>query len=462
MPRSSDAARVHPAPHATRPVRGAAAWLSWLVALGGFGFDLATFWPGQMSHDSALAWWQARGGPGSDIVPPLFVAAWRACDAVLPGPGLLFALHSALFWSGLALLARGLRLRQPAAIALLLVAGFAPVTLLLRAHAWTDVGLFSALACATGVLACVQSGARRGWLLPAFALLCYAGGMRHNALPALLPLLAWLAWLAGRGALRPSHVTLLAVILGAGVLGVVRLGGLGVARHVPMWPSLAQWDLAALSVSSGTLLLPDFMVGPGMDVGELSRAFRPWSNTPMLVGTRHGMRAPFDAFSPEELSALRSAWITAIRQDPAGWLAHRWRLSRALFGTHRREWPAELLYVDAIVPYRDNPPLSPNRSPWHRAVMRAADALRGTALLAAWPALAAGLLAAPLAWRRRRLAAGCTALLLLASAWLYALPLALLAPAAELRYLGWPCVASLAAFVIALAGARAGARLANP
>jgi peptidoglycan/LPS O-acetylase OafA/YrhL len=94
--------------------------------------------------------------------------------------------------------------------------------------------------------------------------------------------------------------------------------------------------------------------------------------------------------------------------------------------------------------------------------MRVADAWRATALLAAWPCLAAGLLLAPRAWRCRRQPAGCTALLLLASAWLYALPLALLAPAAELRYLGWPCVASLAAFVIALAGGRPARHLANP
>jgi hypothetical protein len=36
-------------------------------------------------------------------------------------------------------------------------------------------------------------------------------------------------------------------------------------------------------------------------------------------------------------------------------------------------------------------------------------------------------------------------LLLLASAWLYALPLLVAAGSAETRYLGWPCVASVLA-----------------
>ena len=78
--------------------------LPWLIALAGFALDVAAFWPGQMSFDSAYAWWQARGGETTNIAPPMLIFVWRACDALLEGPGLVFALHLALFWSGLALL----------------------------------------------------------------------------------------------------------------------------------------------------------------------------------------------------------------------------------------------------------------------------------------------------------------------------------------------------------------------
>jgi hypothetical protein len=54
-----------------------------------------------------------------------------------------------------------------------------------------------------------------------------------------------------------------------------------------------------------------------------------------------------------------------------------------------------------------------------------------------------------LAARRRNDVAASIAAIALLSAWLYALPLCVLAPAAELRYLGWPCVASLVAFACA-------------
>src|SRR4030095_15212253 len=86
-----------------------AAWLPWLIAIAGFAFDLAAYWPGQMSFDSAYTWWQARGGATKGIAPPMLILVWRICDALVSGPGLIFALHLALFWSGLALLAGALR-----------------------------------------------------------------------------------------------------------------------------------------------------------------------------------------------------------------------------------------------------------------------------------------------------------------------------------------------------------------
>jgi len=81
--------------------------------------------------------------------------------------------------------------------------------------------------------------------------------------------------------------------------------------------------------------------------------------------------------------------------------------------------------------------------------MSAAERLRTTRWLAGWPYLLVGLIALPLAWRRRGELAGIVALAVLASAWLYLVPMLPIA-AAELRYLGWPCVASvLAAALVA-------------
>lgn len=435
--------------------RAATPWPLALLCAAGLALDAVAFWPGQVSFDTAYAWWQARGGEHSDIVPPLFVLALRAAQPLVEGPGLVFLLHAALFWSGLGLLARARRASIPRALAALLLIGLAPAPWLLRGHVWTDVGMLGALSLASGTMAMAMAAAgetgRRVWLLACLPPLLYAACMRHNALPAILPFSLLWALLAARelprqepaGTLRP--LALAAVLLLAAV-GLGRLLSAQVERQVPLWPSLAQFDLAALSIARDELLLPPFLYGPGLDVAELAEAFRPWSNLPMLQHTRHGMRSPFDPpFSPRELDALRDAWLAGLRAAPGAWLAHRWRLSRALFGTHRPEWPRALIYVDAAVPYADNPPLPANRGPLHRAVMASAERLRASAALAAWPYLGIGLLVLPWAWRRRNAADGRLALVLLASAWLHALPLAALAPAAELRYLGWPCSASLLA-----------------
>ncbi|HVV96027.1 MAG TPA: hypothetical protein VHC92_02670 [Rhodanobacteraceae bacterium] len=422
--------------------------LIWLVAIAGFAFDCAAYWPGQMSFDSAYTWWQARGGETTDIAPPVLIFLWRACDVVLEGPGLVFALHLALFWSGLALLADALRLGRARTIAFLLIAALAPVPWLLRGHVWTDVGLFSALLFATGALAKAQATHARAWIVAALPPMLYAAAIRHNALPALIPFAAWAAWLAvGVNAARTRIALGTALLFGAALLFAIAVDA-RVDRRVPLWPAAAEWDLAALSIASGEMLLPSFMIGPGLDVPELAEAFRDWSVVPMLQNTRHGMRDPFGVYTEEELSALRSAWLDAIRAHPRAWLAHHARRVVALLGVHDPEWPRELVYVDDEVRYRDNPPVARNDSALHRMLMQAAARLMRTPLLAGWPYLAVGLLAVPSVWRRRREDAGRIALVLLISAWLYLLPLLLLVPA-ELRYLGWCCLASVLAAELA-------------
>jgi hypothetical protein len=420
----------------------------WLVALAGFVLDVAAFWPGQMSFDSAYTWWQARGGTTTDIAPPVLIHLWRVCDALVEGPGLVFALHLALFWCGLALIAESAAATRWRAVALMLAVALTPVTWLLRAHVWTDVGLFSALVFVAGALAKAQSTERRAWIVVAVPPLLYAGAVRFNALPALLPFAIWIGWLVARSRVRAALVAA-AVFFGAAAFAAIV--NAQVDRHVPLWTATAEWDLAAVSVASGEMLLPPFMIGPGLDVDELSHAFRHWSNVPMLQNTTHGMRDPFtEDYTQEQLATLRAAWIDAIRTHPRSWLSQKWRQAVALLDVHDADWPRELVYVDDEVQYRDNPPVVRNRSALHIALMRAAEWLRTTRVLAGWPYLAIGLVALPFAWRRRGELAGAVALAAIASAWLYLVPMLPIA-AAELRYLGWPCCASvLAAALVVL------------
>jgi hypothetical protein len=423
----------------------------WLIAIAGFAFDVAAFWPGQMSFDSAYAWWQARGGFTTDIAPPMFVFVWRIADALHEGPALMFALHLALFWSGLALLANALRPSASRAAVLMLVAAFAPVPWLLRGHVWTDVGLFSALLFSVGALARAHATRRRRWILAAVPALIYAAGVRHNALPAVLPIAVWLGWIATSPATTRARAVIAAAAVVAIVVACTVLVNAEVQRRVPLWPATAEWDLAAISIDTGEMLLPSFMIGTGLDVPELATAYRDWNITPMLTGTRHGMRDPFmEAFTPDQLAELKAAWLGAIRAHPRAWLAHHGRRAVALVGAHDPSWPRDLIYVDAAIQYGDNPPVAHNTSALHQALMHMAARLSATSWLAGWPYLLVGVFAALLAWQRRREPAGTVAIVLLTSAWLYLGPLLVLVPA-ELRYLGWSCLASIvAAALVAL------------
>jgi hypothetical protein len=429
--------------------------LPWLLALAGIVFDVAAYYPGQMSFDSAYVWWQVRGGESSDLHPPMLMYLWRVCDALLTGPGPIFVLHLLLFWIGLALIAQGLRLRPLPTVTLMLLVGLAPIALILRAHVWTDVGMLGALLVVTGALACYIRTAQRGWLLLTLPMGFYALGLRHNALPALLPLVVFAVQrFLTRGSSSPTllRVGAVSVLVLAVLWGGVQVINTRVDRHVPLWPILAEFDLAALSIARNQVLLPSYIVGDGMDVPDLRQAFQPWSATAVLTSTRHGLRDPTASdWTESELAGLRRAWFVAVVAHPIDYLAHRLAVSAALFGTHRREWPHELIFVDAEVPYRDNPLVAPNTSALHRTLVEIAENLRDTPVLAAWPYLLIGLVAAPFAWCRRAQPPASIALVILASGAIYTLPLVLLTASAELRYLLWPSVAALIAVVLAFA-----------
>lgn len=440
-----------------QPPRAASRFLPWALVAAAFAFDVAAWYPGALPFDNAFLWWQVRGGESNDVGSPALLWVWRGTEAFASGPGPVLVLHLLLFWSGLGLLLGALRAGPAAATAIVVAIAAAPVVLVMRGAVLTDMGLMSSLLFSTGAIARAAAGAGRAWLLPAVPALFYGLALRHNALPAILPLVV----AAAAVGLPPRHrhargVTAATLLSLAALVGASALLARNVDRRVPVWPSVAQFDLAAISISSGTLLLPPFSVGPALTVGELAGAFRPWSNVPMLQGTKSGMADPlWTRWSAEQLSQWRRAWVAAILDHPADYLAHRVRLSGALFGTHERSWPRELAYFDGQVQYRDNPPIEPAKGVLHRGLVALAESSRATPVLAAWPYLLIGVLAFPFALAARGALPARLALMLLASAGLYAAPLVFLAPSAELRYLAWPCLACLlAAALAALASAR--------
>ncbi|HZX90291.1 MAG TPA: hypothetical protein VFE67_06585 [Rudaea sp.] len=426
----------------------AAGFMPQVFALIGFALYAWCFYPGAMSPDTAYAWSMARGSETNNVQGVGLVWLFRLTDPWLPGPAGPFLCIQALFWAGLALIASELPIRPAARVLVMLVAAAAPVCFVLLSHVWSDVALMAALSAAAGMLLRYRRQGHSAWLVGAVLLLWWALTLRHNALPAVVPLFAYAVYVwtmqqkilfsKARG-WRAVTALALASALWLSSAALDR----AVDHRVNALPSLALWDLTAISLKAGSVLLPADSHGPGLDLDDLRQAYTPYMNLSLFIGTRAGIGAPFlDPADPRN-DEIRDAWLAAIRNNPGAYLAHRWRLTRALFGTRLLEWPHELVYVDGETAFGTNPPVAPNGTALHALIVRAFEAARATPVLAAWPYLLLALVAMLHAWRHRGSANAQAAFAVLSSGLLYAAPLPFIAPSAELRYLGWTCLAAL-------------------
>ncbi len=409
-------------------------------------------YPGWYSFDSAYLLWQARSGAYSDLQPPLLALAWSLLLALGAAPGALLVLHLLLATAGLFLFARAATFSfAPLLPALLLW----PPFLVLFGHLWADVALAAALLLAGGLLALARTHPRAAWfaLLP----LAYAIGVRHNALPAVLPLLVLLVARVPRSHRRGGSALLLALAAGVALyVASIALTRLLVAESRPAWTPTAIWDLSAVSVASGTLLLPPGLHGPGLDVDELRPLVNSDTSMTILVGATSGINPGIDIPLPAPvLRDLRNGWLQLPLDHTEAWLHHRAAVAWSLFGPQRRDKTEDLMFVPRIVSFGDNPAIVPNRT---RANAVLAGVVMGRRdqpwctpilyLLLALPALAAV---------QRRGFRGDRGLVtaLVASAWLYALPLVFIVPSAEWRYTLWPMLASALGLLLALGRSRA-------
>lgn len=429
-----------PAPHPlrTRWIAGAAVATPLAVLAWGL-------YPGYASFDTLSQLAQARGAI-DDVAAPGMVLLFRATAAHFHDTGFAF-----IFGLLMIVWATVVVLRQPGvprlAVALALGA-LLPLWLLLP-QAWSDIHMLACLAAAVAIALRAPRDAqgRLGWMavLAILALVGWATWVRHNAILAVLPLLGLLP--AGPRGLRSR-----ALAAGALVVALLLLraaSGMVVDVQRSVWALIPMWDLQALSIRRGEVLLPPGFVGPGMDVEQLRGAFSPYSAAPLFAGTRSGVRNPtIERLDAQQAQVLRRAWLDAVAAAPTDWLAHRATVLRGLLGTHRTGDLAAMVDVPQFPPgARRSAGQERVHACWRGFAERAKAVGVASAL---WPLLAGSLLLA-VGWRRQRGLAW-PVVLLAASALLYAAAYAVIAPSSELRYLAWPMWAWCMAGCLALGG----------
>lgn len=407
-----------------------------------------------MSIDSAVQYQQALSGRYDGVHPPLLAWIWRQTDALWPGPGGLYVLLTVAWWSALAAIAGRLRPDWHGALAALAI-GLMPPVLLIAAHLWKDLALSASLLAATATLLAYRIDGGRWRAGVTVAWLAVAVCFRHNAWPAVLPLVLWLAW--PRGPMARWRAPRLAVVLGLMAVLAAVPGAINRALDAEprdAWSAVVLWDLGAVSIATGTMLIPSQVRAPDLSAADLEAGYVAWANPAMfaVAPIRLGIHAPY---SPEDRRAVLGAWVSMLRQHPREYLAHRAGVTRHLLFGPPAEAPRELVYVPArILPPEASvtvPALDRSRD---RAVIATAETLRSTPLFAGATWLTLALAAGAWAWRRRDTERGRAALALAASAWAYALPLALVTGSAEFRYLHWSVIAALLATLAAFTARR--------
>lgn len=419
----------------------------WLAALAGLLLTLLAFWPGYLSWDSAWQWWQARTGELDPAHPPVMVRLWQLSRLALPDPGGMLLLQAGLWWAAMAAFAQALGGGAWRRACTVVFIGAWPPLLALLPHLWKDLWMMGWFALAVALLAAELRTPRRSLRVAAVLALGAGVAFRLNALPAALPLLAWVAWRQwpGRG-LRVGAMTMFLAVVVQGVSWLANLAP-GV-RATPVWPVVAMWDIAAVSIAEDQLLFPPDWVEPGLAVADLRRDFSPFVNVPSFVSGQLRLN-PYTEFTPAQFAALRQAWLSLPLRHPRAYFAHRAEVAAYLVGLRQAAHPDYLVLQPTVVPLRDNPAVAPPAGALHRGLQPALNAAVDTPLFAAWPYLLASLLlAAFAAWRGA--AGDGLAAATAASAWALALPLFLLAPSSDFRYLGWCVLATLMAAALAV------------
>ena len=431
-------------------------WIQqWLAATLGIALMWWLAWPGYFTFDSATQLAQARGViPLDDANPPVMALAWRGLEHLWAWPGVMFAAITLGYWSALAALVWRLFERTAWRWTVFALVALWPPAFVTMCHVWKDGAMAAALLAACVCIVNWRRGGMFLWLPGALLWLAVACCLRYNAILAAAPLTLWLCW---PRAPHPSLYVRVAASAFALVLGIALLiapslfaRAVGATpRHA--WTTVALWDLAGVSIREQQMLIPSRLFNRPTTVADLAHDFSQATNVNTFLSGSIKL-SYYQDYSKDDLDALWQAWTGAILQHPQAYLAHRLAFSRWQFLGYQHDTPHGL----AFSPNRYDQsfiklglPDVDQHAPW----LRAMEWLRTTPLFAGIWYIVIAILAAAIAWRRRRARDPLPVLALSASALGNALPLAIISGSCDFRYLVWTVLTALIALPLALAPA---------
>jgi hypothetical protein len=222
------------------------------LAVFGFFISSIVFYPGFMSADSLAQYAASKSLLFDDWHPPIMSWVWSILNLFFQGPEGLLYFHLSFLWLGLYIWF--LRYRDQKYSWLILIIGFLPWVINFSGVLWKDVGMAFSLLLFAGLGVSERTPAR-GVL--ALMLLFYAVNIRHNAIFAVIPIVALVVgrWFVGASKLRMITLTV------ATLVGIVALGNafnykvLRTYKSNPLNQVLVD-DLSYLSLINKKSLIP--------------------------------------------------------------------------------------------------------------------------------------------------------------------------------------------------------------
>lgn len=304
---------------------------------------IVAFYPGLMATDSLFQYVQAKSGQISNWHPPIMAYLWQQTDRMIEGPGGMYLLAMTVYCISVITLSFQLFLSFWGRMALFMALLF-PTPLSVLITVWKDSLMLASLMAALSLLVWIRKEYHPLTLLAGLGFLTLAALLRHNAILALLPLI-WL-FLAAHpkscsGFCRAAYVVIIAGLM-------LQSGKLidSTTYQVSPIPMVAVWDLAALSIATEQMLIPDYARHTDTDLDTVKRLFSPTNNV-SLCRLEDGVRKLYcvevlplhngDGLAADRVPDLIQTWLLAIVAYPEAYLQHRFNLMLHLFDIDSEE-----------------------------------------------------------------------------------------------------------------------------
>jgi hypothetical protein len=321
-----------------RSAKPASVWLTGTACCAMFAATLACDWPGNVSADGTIQWYEARFSDISHGHPAFLSFVWHWLDLLDPSPGPVLALELALLWGAAFVVFVRLRSTQ-----LLLLVGCAFIACFPFLTAYQAVVIKDVMAGNAAILGyclLLHLPSRRPKLLIAAAFVAFglAGLFRYQLWLVALPAMAGIA------VLSPWREALARIAIGFGMLCLTVLAGNAAMQATLVFERTAPgivleqamlYDIAAVLVHEPAASL-DVFAQAGVDTDTFTRRSRILYSTQMLDfltrSGRDGTPSVEGLLTGVGIEVVQRQWQAFLLRYPLDFARHRVQTFARLMG----------------------------------------------------------------------------------------------------------------------------------